>query len=610
MGIVYEALDGVLNRRVAIKLVDAGRRDLPEMDDRFLREAQLAARLEKHPHIVTIYEADIIGGRRYLCMEYIDGMPMGDWFKGTHVPVREQVLMLRDVALAAHHAHESGVIHRDLKPSNVLVDVKGHPHVTDFGLAKPMDSNAAGSATGSGFTVGTPAYMSPEQAKGSKSVDARSDIYSLGVMLFEILTGKLPFTGETAIEIMLNALRNPAPAPSSVATQLTPVERNSIIDRICLKAMAKEPADRYPTARAFAEDLGRWAEDKAVVISPPPPAPRRSSAVWFPAAAMVAAAVVIAAIVQFQRPPAPASVKLTGRAELTGHEGAINGVAFSPDGRFLAAGSADSTISLWDVSKGERIAELKGHEGKVEGVAFSPDGKTLATVGELTNAPGEVFLWDVPSRRKRLSLAGHTGPVNAAAFSRDGSRLATGSQDKTIRLWNPATGEGIGTLRGHAHAIRGVAFIAGDKLLVSGGWDNIAKLWDLEKQTPIAEFAGHTAGIWGLGVSADERLLATAGSQGEVRLIDLVNRKDLTALRGHGSVSQCAAFRPPDGRVLATGGRDRALRLWDTKTFTEVGAVTSLAETAWCAAFSPDGKLLAAGLFDGTIRLWNVEVRD
>jgi serine/threonine protein kinase len=267
MGVVFEAHDNDLDRRAALKLLlsspNADPKEVALDAERFIREARLSAKL-KHPHIVTVYDAGVVDGRRYIAMEFIDGQPFSDWRRKGSVTIRQQVSILRDIALAVHHAHELGIIHRDLKPANVLIDGRNEPHVADFGLAKRVGHNVAQSFTAEGRVVGTPTYMSPEQVRGSQSVDRRSDIYSMGVMLYEILTGRLPFEGETAMEVMMKAANDPVRAPSKITTlQMNPVIFTAL-EAICLKAMSRAPDDRYPDARKFAEDLSRWLEGHRV----------------------------------------------------------------------------------------------------------------------------------------------------------------------------------------------------------------------------------------------------------------------------------------------------------------------------------------------------------
>lgn len=270
MGVVYEALDSQLNRKVALKLMLAN----PSMDskdrqlelDRFIQEAQLSAKL-KHPNIVTVYEAGVLEGRQFLAMELIEGRSFSDWRHG--VSVRDQVGLIRDVAAAVHHAHEQGILHRDLKPRNILVGPANRAFVTDFGLAKSLGKNVNLSLTGSGAVVGTPAYMSPEQAQGLERVDWRTDIWSLGVILYEAMTGRTPFTGESPIEILMKVVKDPVTPPLQVADSAAALGLDKTIEGICLKALAKKDKDRYVTAQAFAEDLTKWLAGEQVKVSAP-----------------------------------------------------------------------------------------------------------------------------------------------------------------------------------------------------------------------------------------------------------------------------------------------------------------------------------------------------
>ena len=264
MAKVYEGFDTELQRKVAVKVLmsspNAATAEKAIEEERFLREARLCANLPKHPNIVGVYDAGVVDGRRYLAMEFIQGMPMEKWLKTGSITLTlgRPTSLLRDVALAVHHAHEHGVIHRDLKPANILVDPDNHPHVMDFGLAKMVGQNILASYTEGGLAVGTPAYMSPEQASGAKEVDRRSDVYSMGVMLYEILTGKLPFTGATPMEVMVKTSTEAVVPPSKITSfQMNPVHFKTL-ESICLKALAKHPAERYPTAEEFAADLTRW----------------------------------------------------------------------------------------------------------------------------------------------------------------------------------------------------------------------------------------------------------------------------------------------------------------------------------------------------------------
>jgi hypothetical protein len=272
MGVVYDAQDSELDRRVALKMLISPPRPDPKEskpeEDRFLRESQLHRSLPPHPGIVPVLEAGLIDGRRYLAMELVEGAPFGTWMKAGSVTMRQRVALLRDVALAVHHAHRHGVVHRDLKPDNILVDKQHRPRITDFGLAKMLGSAVQPLVTATGTSLGTPAYMSPEAVKGEKTLDARADVYSLGVMLYELLTGRLPFQGETPYEIMMKTVNEDAVPPSHITSiQINPVLYKNL-ENICLIALSKEPGDRYANAEAFASDLTSWlkGEDVRVVV--------------------------------------------------------------------------------------------------------------------------------------------------------------------------------------------------------------------------------------------------------------------------------------------------------------------------------------------------------
>ena len=291
MGVVYEAVDAQLNRKVALKLMltnpNADPKERALEEERFVQEAQLSAKL-KHPHIVAVYEAGLLEGRQFLSMEMIEGQAFNDWRKT--VTIRDQIKVLADVSSAVHHAHEQGILHRDLKPRNILVTGSGHAYVTDFGLAKSLGKNVHQSLTGSGAVVGTPAYMSPEQAQGLDRVDWRTDIYSLGVILYECMTGRTPFTGESPIEILMKVVKDPVVPPLQVVDAGVALGLDKGIENICLKALAKKDRDRYVTAQALADDLTKWlAGEKVHVVAPKVQGQKGSKRVYIVASVLLLA---------------------------------------------------------------------------------------------------------------------------------------------------------------------------------------------------------------------------------------------------------------------------------------------------------------------------------
>ncbi|HEX7896367.1 MAG TPA: serine/threonine-protein kinase [Planctomycetota bacterium] len=586
MGVVYEAFDTILKRIVAVKMLSAApgqsARENAQDEERFLREARLAGSLPKHPHVVGVHEAGRADGRPFLVMEYVPGVHFGQW-RRTAGP-RAQVALLRDVALAVHHAHEHGIVHRDLKPQNVIVDPAGSPRVTDFGLAKPLTKDLTESLTTSGMVVGTPSYMSPEQAMGLKTPDRRSDVYSLGVLLFEILADRTPFVADTAVEMLVKVIDHALPSLADVCAGRGRPAPDPALEAVCRKALAKKPDDRHPTAAAFADALTRWLEAR----------PRRS----FRGPAIAAAAILlgVAAVLAWPRPAPRVATSFDG------HAGAVNAVAFMPDGARLLSGGRDRTVRMWDVATGASLRMFGPHGSKVEGLAVSPDGRLIAAVTEPEDGGGEVKLWPSEGGAPR-DLAGHDDGVNALAFSRDGALLATGDQGGTLKVWDVQSGRERASWKAHARAVRGAAFSPDGRHLATSGWDHLVALWDVASTSQVAAFEGHGDGAWGVAFSPDGRLVASASSDKTARLWDVERRAVRRVLRGHAGVVVAVAFSP-DGRLLATGSWDRTARLWEVESGLEIRAIPGHADSVWAVAFSPDGRLLATGGLDRAVRLW------
>jgi serine/threonine protein kinase len=292
VGAVHRARDERSGREVALKLLlDESATD-EESRRRMQREGEAAARL-RHPNIVTVHEAGVIERRRYLSMELIAGSSFEKLLDARGVDRRRAVELLRDVARAVHHAHLAGIVHRDLKPANIMVREDGTPVVMDFGLARLVDARTQ--LTRTGTSLGTPAYMSPEQADGQKGVDARSDVYSLGAILYTILAGRRPFAEISGVNLVAAVLTKDLPPPSTI----DPTAAGDL-EAVCLAAMARATDDRHPTAESFARELDRWLRGERVLSRR-----RRRLPVAAIAVAVIVAAAGAALLLRNAPPPAP-----------------------------------------------------------------------------------------------------------------------------------------------------------------------------------------------------------------------------------------------------------------------------------------------------------------
>jgi eukaryotic-like serine/threonine-protein kinase len=262
MGEVLEAVDTSNGRRVALKRPFIKRQSGavgPKDEERFLVEANIVSLLPRHPNVIEVYESGKIDGQCYIAMEVIEGQTMIEWRK--HATFRQEINVILQVAEGVHHAHEYGVVHRDLKPHNVMMCADGRAVVADFGLAKSTQWAGSVSLTPVGWMVGSPGYMSPEQAACIRNVDRRTDVYSLGVMLYQALTGRKPFEGRTAMEILLRMEQDPVRRPSEIMRAgLNPVLYQDL-ETVCMRALQKNPRDRYPNARRFSDELAQAVDN-------------------------------------------------------------------------------------------------------------------------------------------------------------------------------------------------------------------------------------------------------------------------------------------------------------------------------------------------------------
>jgi WD40 repeat protein/tRNA A-37 threonylcarbamoyl transferase component Bud32 len=496
MGVVYKARQVSLNRAVALKMILAGQ--LADEADvrRFQLEAEAAANLD-HPGIVPIFEVGQHEGQHYFSMGFVEGQSLSQRLADGPLPPREAAALMLKVAEAIDYAHQRGVIHRDLKPGNILIDAKGHPRVTDFGLAKRLQSDSG--LTGSGQIMGTPSYMPPEQAGGNRGeVGSVADVYALGATLYALVTGRPPFQAATPMDTVLQVLSD-EPVPPRRLNASIPRD----LETICLKCLRKEPGKRYATAMSLADDLRRYLAGEPILARPVTRleravkwARRRPAiAAMSLAIALLSAGGITGILVQWRRAEwhrsraeafagetlvaldsatrrlYASSLQLAWQAWKRGHAGKT--VDLLRDAKeTLTPGSPDRRLELvgfewdylWRLSQGSRQTWDSPH-GMVVALAFSPDGKTLASSGWGL----AVDVRDVASGRTVRSLTGHSGSVLALAFSPDGETLASGGLDGAVKLWDARTGRERETLDiEERHAVRALAWSPNGDLLAAG----------------------------------------------------------------------------------------------------------------------------------------------
>jgi eukaryotic-like serine/threonine-protein kinase len=661
MGIVYRARQLNTGRLVALKLLKTECLASNEAIERFHAEVKAAARLD-HPHILPLYEVGEYKGQHYYTMKLVEPGSLAERlshhnaFPKSALDLRPSTLVVSQVARAIHHAHQRGLLHRDLKPGNILIDDQDHPYVADFGLAKFLGEDTG--LTRPEVLVGSPQYMSPEQAREqSQQVTVTSDVFSLGVILYECLTGQRPFAADTVLETLRRVAE---------ATPISPSEHNpnldSDLETVCLKCLAKEPSERYPTAEALAEDLDCWRRGEPVQARPASglergakwvrrhPIPSALSAMvllsillgvagvtwqWRRAettAARLAANLCTLEIRQAEDwlcsdrarqalpylartlrqnsgNPLPASRLLSAlmhrnfpllMKELqpaSTHE--IDAAFFAPNNRWIAAAAHDGTVGLWDATHGHAITNWVCHGRSINDLGFNSTGEYMITASQ----DGTARVWSLPSGMPRTAPLLHPGPVDCVRFSPDSQVVATVANDGKCRVWNAATGSLLQTLS-QPSPISAVEYSAGSAQMLTIT-ERTVQLWDTQPSLSLARTLAHDSVIVAASFSPDGLRVATTADK-SARVWDTQTGRLMVAL-DHPIDLQMARFSPDGGRML-TVDTDHVVRLWDwaaRKILSKVDAYrNSVLNTV---QFSPDGLCLVTAADDQTARVWDAQ---
>lgn len=634
MGIVYKARQVSLNRTVALKMLLFGAHSNAAAVQRLRAEAIAAASLH-HPNIVAIHEVGFCEGQHFLAMDYIEGRPLSALIAGKPVPPRRTATYLRTIAEAVHHAHENRILHRDLKPSNVLIDQEDQPRITDFGLAKRLESGS--NLTVSGQVLGSPNYMSPEQAAGKRGVlTRRSDIYSLGAMFYEMLTGRPPFIGDGLGEIVPQVLNTEPIAPRA----LNPgVPRD--LETVCLKCLEKEPEKRYATALALAEEMGRYLEGMTVLARPV----GRLAKGWRwcrrnPVIATLAAAVVLLFALGFggvswqarvagrardlarqseygadirlaqqaleagdiglavgtldKHRPVHTAGKRTGprsrdlrdwewrylaqecqqsqRSPLFKYEEWIDAMKLSSDGRYLALRVGTNRVVVCDLQERRSLAELPAPgPRRARTLAFVPDSHWLA-VGSMTGTQPEIVIWDAIANEEKERFPVDR-PVRALSFTSDARHLAILHEKGAVTVLDMASKKGVKQFSTE----RPMEVNSGDIVFTPDGARLIV---GIDGRVTVSEWQ----------TDCGPRAMPFLGEE----------RPGLMALAAS-----------PTNNLIAWSKNDPGSVIWagDCATGELSGLLGGHKNWVVALAFSPDGKRLASAGGDHTIRVWDLSTR-
>jgi WD40 repeat protein len=660
MGVVYKAMQKGLNRTVAVKMIVIGPATSPNVLARFRSEAEVIARLQQ-PNIIQVYEIGTCPGGPYFTMEYAEGGSLAERWAGVPQPIQASARDIAALAVAVQAAHEQGIIHRDLKPGNILlVRVSGSqssggsgkravagdgprperemvPKISDFGLARRLDDPRALTITGQ--VMGTPGYMAPEQARGNHDdAGPAADIYALGILLYEALTGCTPYRGASALE-SVHLMLSEEPLPPSQMRPGLPRD----LEIICLHCLQKEPHKRYASAGQLADDLERFLAGEPIKARPTPAWERAWK--WshrHPVTAALAGAlwltvVVAFALVLWQWRRAEEERQLTDDARrgalksetaerLARHEAQVlsanllleRGVSLCEAGEYGpgllwlartldAAPANDSALKrsarLLMAGWGRQLRlplAVYPHDDEVNAAALSNDGVFIAAaVGKL------VYLRSTDRAKNCGPPLVHGGSVTHVGFSPDGGTLLTASADGAVRLWSVPSGLPRCDPVRHDGPVSSVAFSADGKVILSSGNDGLARLWDASNAAPRGEPFRHGASIAAAALSPDGRQVATGGADGLVHLWDAATGKDLFGPLGHDGAVEALAFSP-DSRWLASGGYDQTARLWDTATGRILRRLSEHSGPVRTIAFGPDSQTLATGGDDNKAILWDL----
>jgi WD40 repeat protein/predicted Ser/Thr protein kinase len=648
MGLVYLAEQTEpVKRKVALKIVKLGM-DTKQVVARFEAERQTLALLE-HPNIAHVFDAGTTNtGRPYFVMEYVEGKSITKYCDQEKLSVEDRLELFRQVCEGVHHAHQKGIIHRDIKPSNILVSVRGQkavPKIIDFGIAKAITQplTEKTSYTEHGQLLGTPEYMSPEQAEMAyKDVDTRSDIYSLGVVLYELLAGATPFDAERLRKGGIDGIqqiiceeepRTPSARLTNLGNKAEEVARSRRtqivtltrrlhreLEWIPMKAMRKDRSRRYRSATELADDIRNYLTGTPLIAGPESTVYRARKFVRKHAGSVATAALLLVVIIL----GLVASILMGCRAEQAREQEAAARVEAERARDKEVALRAQVERALARAENAEKLADerRKLAEERAEEyrrslycnrIALADVAYRDCDIGRLRElldtCPVDLRGWEWDrlnhiSDQAVMTLYGHADRVYCVAISPDGKRIVSGSRDDIIKVWDATTGGELMILRGHEGSVMSVAFSPEGKRIASGSTDKTIRIWDVATGDKLMMLQDEAI-VTNVAFSPDGKRLVSGNWNKTVKLWDAANGTEIAAFQGHEQRISTASFTSDGTRVISCS-YDKTIRIWDADTRRQLMVLEGHEGAIGGLSISPDGKRLVSGSEDKTAKVWDM----
>jgi serine/threonine protein kinase len=654
-GVVYEAFEGFTAK--ILKVLQEKWNNEPKAVELFKREYDVLLELSRQnvtgvPRSDAYFQYSTREGKRLHClvMEKVEGINLEQWLKQYDSLSQKRALKwLREITLILDKIHQQNWLHRDIKPPNIMLRNSGELVLIDFGTAREETQTYHQKVKGQQVTGITSAGYTPNEQQHGQAV-IQSDFHALGRTFVHLLTGKhpleiydpindvLPWREETEnihpllldfIDELMGRLPKNRPANTRVILQrLDEIERQLKLPPITPNRPSPPAANPQPVVTQKQPPVIPKINSSPPVS--PVAVPKKTPAQLVKNNNLRNGLIALSGVLllgigitqgygyfksqevnpQISPINSPTN-KLTTRKKisehsfldktLTGHSDSVRSVVYSPDGRYLATGSVDKTIKIWEVATGKQLRTLTGHSDTVSSVAYSPDGRYLASGSN----DKTIKIWEVATGKQLRTLTGHYGEVYSVVYSPDGRYLASGSWDKTIKVWDVVTGKQLRTLTGHSSPVLSVVYSPDGRYLASGNGDKTIKIWEVATGKQLRTLTGHSGSVWSVVYSPDGRYLASGNGDKTIKIWEVATGKQLRTLAGHSNVVWSVVYSP-DGRYLASGSWDKTTKIWEVATGKQLRTLTGHSSPVYSVVYSPDGRYLASGSDDETIKIWRV----